>query len=200
MARKSAKKKKKRNIRREEEQKNKFGKGVKDAGKQMDKFDLLLQHPDFQVLMKYTPSIRKSKLTIFFLLLFCFLFIGVCISMLLPARIGRNSVSPPIPFVIVCIFMIIFAVIVIGSMIFRWLRLKAAPLQRIPALIIGKRMEVSSGEYTHYSHYYVTLQFRNSERKEFSAEGKLYGLIADGDLGVGYIKKTLLVDFRPLSV
>ena len=81
-------------------------------------------------------------------------------------------------------------------MIFRWLRLKAAPLQRVPALIIGKRTEVSS----EYTHYYVTLQFRNSERKEFSVEGKVYGLLADGDLGVGYIKKTLVLDFRPLAV
>lgn len=156
----------------------------------MDRFQAIEQHPDFLELMKYTPSIRGRGWLIF-MIVFSVLFIAVCFFMLF---VVVASGAPP-----EMALMIIVVVALMGYLFFRWRRAKAAPLQRIPAMVLDKRMKVSSGDHSR-TYYYVTLEFRGGKRQEYNAEGKLYGLISHDDMGVAYTKDRWLLDFRRLAV
>lgn len=157
----------------------------------MDKFQKIEQHPDYPELMRYTPSIWGRGWLIF-MIGFGVLFIVVCLFMLIP---GRGS--PPAVFSLVVALMIVFVLGLMGYLLFRWRRLKAAPLQRMPAIVLDKRTDVSSGDYTHF---HVTLELRGGNRQEYDAEGKLYGLVIRDDMGVAYIKDRWLLDFRRLAL
>lgn len=159
----------------------------------MDRFQAIEQHLDFLELMKYTPSIRGHGWLIF-MIVFSVLFIVVCFFMLF-----AGPCSPPPEFALVVALMIIVVVALMGYLFFRWRRAKTAPLQRIPAMVLDKRMKVSSGDHSH-TYYYVTLEFRGGKRQEYNAEGKLYGLINHDDMGVAYTKDRWLLDFRRLAV
>lgn len=157
----------------------------------LNKFQKIEQHPDYLELMRYTPSIR-GRGSLIFMIGFGVLFIVVCLFMLIP-----GPGSPPAIFFLVVALMIVFVLGLMGYLLFRWRRLKAAPLQRVPAIVLDKRTEVSSGDFTYY---YVTLELRGGNRQEYNAEGKLYGLVSRDDMGVAYIKDRSLLDFRRLTV
>lgn len=159
--------------------------------KPMDKFQKIEQHPDYPELMSYTPSIRGRGWLIF-MIGFGIFFIVLCLVGLL----GILSTNAPLA-AFVPALMIVVVVAFMRSLFFRWRRLKAAPLQRVAAMILDKRTEVSSGDYTYY---YVTLEIRGGERQEYNADGKLYGLVSHDDMGVAYIKDRSLLDFRRLTV
>lgn len=123
---------------------------------------------------------------------FCVLFIGVCLLMLL-----AGGGSTPAGFAAVIMLMIVGVLVFMSSILVRWRRFKATPIQRLPAIVLDKRTEVSSGDYTHY---YVTIGKRDGGRQEYSAEGDLYGMVSKDDRGVAYIKDTSLLDFRRLAL
>ncbi len=159
--------------------------------KTMDRFEALERHPDFPELMKYAPPSRGRGWLIF-VIGFGVVFIAVCIVMLF-----AGPGSTPFGFFLVAALMILLVLGLMGYLFFRWRRLNALPLERVPAMILDKRTEVSSGDYTYY---YVTLELRNGHRQEYAAEGKLYGLVSHDDMGIAYIKDRSLLDFRRLKV
>ena len=123
---------------------------------------------------------------------FCVLFIGVCLLMLF-----AGGGSTPAGFAVVIMLMIVAVLVLMSFMLVRWRRFKAAPIQRLPAIVLDKRTEVSSGEYTHY---YVTIGKRGGGRQEYNAGGDVYGMVSKDDKGVAYIKDTSLLDFRRLAL
>ncbi|WP_051541946.1 DUF2500 domain-containing protein [Clostridium lundense] len=89
------------------------------------------------------------------------------------------------------IFFIIFGFMVF-SMIKSYVKNSQAPIITVESKIIGKRTNVS--HHTHndannnISHststtYYITFQTEHGERLELSLSGRMYGLLAEGDVG-----------------
>lgn len=75
-------------------------------------------------------------------------------------------------------------------------RLKSAPWRRVPALVIGRRATVR-GER---SYSFLSLEFADGSREEYSAEGSILGKLADDEMGVAFLKADILVDFERLPV
>ncbi|NMO97577.1 DUF2500 domain-containing protein [Paenibacillus lemnae] len=112
-------------------------------------------------------------------------------------------------FTLVPIFIGIVFIIVIGGIVFngvRYMKNAKSPRSSEYARIISKRTEVrGSGHHHHGSdhtggsartHYYITLEFDNGERKEYLDVKKLYGLVAEGDTGYASIQGDWIVAFE----
>jgi hypothetical protein len=56
------------------------------------------------------------------------------------------------------------------------------PIEYSSARVVAKRTQVSGMDMTS-TWYYVTFEFENGERREFSLPGTDYGLLAEGDEG-----------------
>ena len=69
-----------------------------------------------------------------------------------------------------------------------------APQQTVSARCVTKRTQVF-GKHS-FTHYYVGFEFDNGERIELSAEGKQYGVIAEGDRGDLTYQGTKLISFK----
>ena len=143
---------------------------------------------DYPALMRYTPEVRGQGWFIF-MISFCVLFVGVCLLMLF-----AGGGSTPAVFAVVIMLMIVGVLAFMAYILARWRRFKRTPIQRLPAIVLDKRTEVSSGDYTYY---YVTLVKREG-RQEYSAEGNLYGMLSKDDKGVAYIKDSSLLEFSRL--
>lgn len=92
----------------------------------------------------------------------------------------------------IVIFILAFIFIIIN--IFTAPRLpkidRNAPIDTIKAKVIAKRTDVS-GSHFHddnlnmiNTHYYVTFELYNKERKEFIVDSNNYGLLIEGDEGM----------------
>lgn len=51
------------------------------------------------------------------------------------------------------------------------------------AIILGKRQKVSGGENSTSTWYYITFEFDDGSREEFSVSGQKYGILVEGDEG-----------------
>jgi len=74
----------------------------------------------------------------------------------------------------------------------------AAPLERTPALIVGKRTHGSGGghEAGARTRYYATLEGAGGARSECEVAARLWGEIAAGDFGLAFMRGGRLLDFR----
>jgi len=91
----------------------------------------------------------------------------------------------------VLIFGLIFFVIVSG--IIGWHQNNKAPILSVRAKVVAKRTNVSessnmgvdgaSMSSSTSTSYYVTFEVESGNRMEFWVQGKVYGLIAEGDRG-----------------
>ncbi|MGO0059868.1 DUF2500 domain-containing protein [Brevibacillus fluminis] len=87
---------------------------------------------------------------------------------------------------------LLFAGIVIAMIAFtllkgvaQWMSNNASPVETAMATVIGKRTSTSGGHNTSVTtHYYVTFQFENQERREFAVSGKEYGMLVENDTGL----------------
>lgn len=75
----------------------------------------------------------------------------------------------------------------IGSLIFRTVDNLDQPLLTRRARVVGRRQSVSSSgiDEHHHTHtsYYVTFEFEDGSREEFSVRGDQYALLIEGDVG-----------------
>jgi Protein of unknown function (DUF2500). len=116
------------------------------------------------------------------------------------------------PIIILIGFVVVFAMIVYG--IAGHVRNASAPRKTVYARIAAKRMEVSGSPNLHHhadgsvhhgfrsrTHYYITLEFENGERREFLDVKNLYGLVVEGDVGYAAIQGDWIVAFerQPLA-
>lgn len=60
---------------------------------------------------------------------------------------------------------------------------RVSPLLSRNVRVVAKRQHVSGSQYATGTRYYVTFEFTDGSREEFSVTGGVYGQIAEGDRG-----------------
>ena len=98
-------------------------------------------------------------------------------------------------FIIVPVFMgcIIGGVAIFG--ITRWVMYMKSPIEIAHVKIVSKRLAVSGSKNGSSTSYYVTVEFDDGTRKEFSTSGKNYSMVADNDSGQITYKWKIMKDF-----
>ena len=98
--------------------------------------------------------------------------------------------GPPAMFSFVVFFIVIVFIFVIGSILVKaisggvtWADNNSRPVERTDATVISKRVEVSGGQNSTSTRYYVTFELPGGIRQEFKLHGSEYGQLAEGDNG-----------------
>jgi len=94
--------------------------------------------------------------------------------------------GPSFDFMFQIVPLIVFGGIafVIGSAIFRAISNSQQPLLTRRARIVGRRQRTSHGaNHHHHTAYFVTFEFVDGSREEFSMRGDQYAMLAEGDIG-----------------
>jgi hypothetical protein len=141
--------------------------------------------PRFGALQKVFPFVFAG----------CFLGVS-CLIFVMFLVVGssfRNGVA--------CMAVVPLAFVALGIYLFfhfafKMKRYQAAPLLARPAIIVGKRTQVSggSGDSSATTTYYLTAEFENGDRREFTPiRQDLYGRLAEGDAGVLFTKSDVLL-------
>lgn len=91
--------------------------------------------------------------------------------------------------IIVCI-----AAFAMSARLYRESQMRHYPLALREACIIGKRLEIIG----FWTRYYVTFQFFYGNREEFEVNGKEYGLLAKGDIGILHTQGNYYTGFERL--
>lgn len=90
-------------------------------------------------------------------------------------------------FTIVPVLVIGVFVYVIGSSIYRAVTNSQQPLLTRRARIVGRRQHVSRRHHNHHHHshtaYFVTFEFEDGSREEFSLRSDQFAMLAEGDIG-----------------
>ncbi|MFZ5817958.1 MAG: DUF2500 domain-containing protein [Bacillota bacterium] len=92
---------------------------------------------------------------------------------------GFDFMFTVIPVIVIGMFIYVF-----GSMLFRALHNSQQPLLTRRARVVGRRQRLSRG-VNHHAHtaYFVTFEFEDGSREEFSLRGDQYAMLAEGDAG-----------------
>ena len=92
-------------------------------------------------------------------------------------------------FLIFALVLCLFIVMIVRG-VSQWHRNNNSPRLTVEATVVAKRIAVSHhhhGGETHHmttsTRYYVTFQVESGDRMEFSASGREYGLLVEGDTG-----------------
>lgn len=103
------------------------------------------------------------------------------------------------------VFLIVIAIFIITFVqgITQWNKNNHSPRLTVPALITGKRTNVThhhdANNHT-MSHtsttYYVTFQVESGDRMEFIVSGQEYGKLAEGDMGMVTFQGTRYLGFE----
>jgi hypothetical protein len=100
-------------------------------------------------------------------------------------------------FSVMPVIILIGFIVVLGLIIYALagnVRNARAPLQTVWARVAAKRMEVW-GDHSR-THYYITLEFENGERREYLDVKNLYGLLVEGDVGYAAVQGNWIVAFE----
>ncbi len=162
------------------------------------RFAALQQHADLARLMALTPALPALGCAPFLMVGFFVLFIGAALTIFG----GVASMEGPSFLLFVPGMFVVFGVAMGFSVLKRTLSFRNSPLRREPAMVVGGRTEISGGgrDSSASTTYYVGLELPGGQRVEYEAMGELYGRLADGDVGVAYLKGHALVDFQRLRV
>lgn len=123
--------------------------------------------------------------------------VGLFFGVLMPP----TPASAPLGFKVGKLIMVTIMVGGFAYMLVKGIRFRRAPLERELGVVVDERTEVreyGKNDRTR-SYYYVTLQVRAGDRKEYVTTGKLAGQVTRADIGVGYLKGERLVGFRRLD-
>jgi hypothetical protein len=110
-------------------------------------------------------------------------------------------------------FFVLVFILIIGKLIFNavgYMKNSSAPRQSSFVKIVAKRTRVdrhnnpAPGNVGHshshsHTYYYITLEYENGERKEFLDVKKLYGLVAEGDVGYAATQGDWIVNFERVT-
>ncbi|WHX48474.1 DUF2500 domain-containing protein [Paenibacillus woosongensis] len=115
-----------------------------------------------------------------------------------------NTMSTLFPIIFIIIFGIIIAVFISNGV--KYVQNKRSPQESVFATVVSKRTYVEhhsshhADDHMHSStsrtHYYITLQFDNGDRKEYLDVKNLYGLVAEGDTGYALVQGEWIVAFE----
>ena len=97
--------------------------------------------------------------------------------------------------------------VALGIFMFRSMRKKMAaiedaPVEPIPVIVVDKRTQVSggSGDRSASTHYFVTCEAEDGERKEFQVwDGQMYGRMSGDDAGILFVRAGYGLDFDRLG-
>lgn len=171
---------------------------LKDAGRSQptNPFEAVRAHPRYAELVEERPSARRLYGRNVAGIVFGTLFAGMGVLWI---AMAAGSGGPGFVALIALVPMAIGAGIVLygvaGS-----IKLAGTPLVVMPARIVAKRTSVSGGgQRSATTYYYVTIELEDGDRNEHSVAGDLYGMAADGDLGVAYVRGTDMLDFQRVA-
>jgi hypothetical protein len=167
------------------------------ASEKLERFDRLAEHPSFDKWMRWRPE-RPAAAPVgggLPLIGVAFIVMGIATAM------AFTSNHAPGPAVVVPLLMIGLGVrrIVRGDGAALRSASAPTPLKPYSALVVTKRTEVTTGEHGR-TRYFVTLEFRTGTRREYDVDGEFYGLVADDDIGVAYIREGDLLHFKKIDV
>lgn len=161
------------------------------------RFELLNEHGDLRRLMKHTPKAEPPPSNLGILIIGPFIVLFIVFFMKTAGGMGAPSFFFIVP--LLMLGAIGFAVVksVSGTAKYR-----SAPLQRRPAIVVDERTKVSGGgkNSSASTTYYVTLEFEDGQRREFTVGTRLAGSVTEGDAGVAYTKHEHLAAFERISV
>lgn len=98
---------------------------------------------------------------------------------------GFGFMFKVVPILILIGFVIVLALII--RAIAGNVRNARAPRRTVYARVVVKRIQVW-GDNSH-THYFITLEFGNGERREFRDVRNRYGLVVEGDVGYAAIQR-----------
>lgn len=105
-----------------------------------------------------------------------------------------------VPFLVFIIFAVVIMVFITSLVkgLRQYFKNNSQPVVTEPARIIAKRTHTWGGNGNSSAHtsYYMTFEFENGERKEFPASSSMYGMSAEGDVGMLTHQGTRLIDFE----
>lgn len=120
--------------------------------------------------------------------------------------------GPPFIFSLIPILVVIVFVIVIGGILLnvgRYFKNAGSPRESVYAKVVAKRLDVRNTTNHHHgangavhpvhssrTHYYITLEFENGERREYLDVKSLYGLVVEGDTGYAAVQGDWIVAFQ----
>jgi hypothetical protein len=160
------------------------------------RFSEVEQHPDYQNLMNMTPSTIRQYVKVFFYFIFGLIFTAIALVMSgFVTKFFKPFAILPVTFILIGIGIILWSLV-------RFFRFIMGTLTRETAKVVDKRIRVRGGGSGHSAttSYYITLEFRSGDRKEYPTEGNTYGGVTHDDIGVAYIKGGILLDYRRLPV
>jgi hypothetical protein len=166
---------------------------VASVTRRADPTELLKQSKDLEELLRYTPSGAAMSAGMVIMTVFGLIFTSFAVFFITTAsRSGAPTIFRLFPFIFVLVGLGIMATGIRGLV-----KLSTSPLQRVPAVVAGKRQEYSSSsEGSGSTTYYLSIETEDGERKEHRVRGRLHGEVERGDAGVAYLKGGYLIDFK----
>ncbi len=154
------------------------------------------KHPDYARLLKLKPSSAYLYGGYIFQVIFGFIFTFISIFFVTTPPDSDSLFD--LVWIVGSLIFVVIGIGLIGHGIFRLFKLIFSSINRLPALIMDKRVSVRGGGQSSSArtNYYVTLEFSDGERREVQVRGKLYGEITKDDVGVAYIRDRYLLDYR----
>jgi hypothetical protein len=167
------------------------------ASEKIERFDRLAEHPSFDKWMRWrpTPSATPRVAGGFALRGVLLIAMGVVAAMAFSAS---RAPGPVLIVPLVFIALGVTRVVRAGAPALRTAQ-TVETAKAYPALVVTKRTEVTTGEYGR-TNYHVTMEFRSGTRREYDVDGAFYGLVAEDDIGVAYIREGDLLHFKKIDV
>lgn len=155
------------------------------------------QSKELEELLRYTPAAAGTGVGLIILTVFGLVFTSFAIFFIVTSKAG----GAPFFFRLFPLIFVLVGVGMTAAGLAGLMKLTGSPLERLPAVVVGKRQNYSSNrEGSGTTSYYLTIETEDGQRKEHSVRGSLYGQVERGDAGVAYIKGGYLLDFRRVRV
>jgi len=167
------------------------------AGPPEFEFRIPKESRELRDLLNHTPSSIPARSGQIFTTVFGLVFTLFAVFFIFIASL----MGAPLLFKVFPVIFVIVGVGVVMQGVSGLAKLTRGPLERLPAVVVGKRQHYDTdSEGSGSTTYYVNLQTENGNRKEHLVPGKLYGQLERGDTGVAYLKGGFLLDFRRLRL
>lgn len=122
---------------------------------------------------------------------------------------GMDIMFTLVPLIIGIGFVVVISLMIMNGV--RYARNARSPRESVYARVVAKRTEVSGSSHHHHhhhandamhtvrstrTHYYITLEFENGQRREYLDVKQLYGLVVEGDVGYAAVQGDWIVSFE----
>lgn len=155
------------------------------------------------------PNVREMIFLGVFFTMFCGITLFIAVMAIgMGGFVGFSGRGFPFAIIPVCmgvvpIGMFAFGIFMAVKMFQRYQSMRDGKVEAVPAIIAGKRTQVSggSGDSSASTAYFVTFEFEDGQRKEFPVfDGSLYGRVSEDDAGILFSREQFAVDFDRVRV